>query len=98
MELDKKNALPDVQSLHDGRNIAITRVGIRGVTLPITVESKNGPQHSVASLETTVSLPADQKGTHMSRFIALVEENDERSRLPSPSSCARPLPSAASTV
>ena len=77
MELDKKNALPDVQSLHDGRNIAITRVGIRGVTLPITVESKNGPQHSVASLETTVSLPADQKGTHMSRFIALVEENDE---------------------
>ena len=73
MELDKKNALPDVQSLHDGRNIAITRVGIRGVTLPITVESKNGPQHSVASLETTVSLPADQKGTHMSRFIALVE-------------------------
>jgi GTP cyclohydrolase I len=77
MELDKKNALPDVQSLHDGRNIAITRVGIRGVTLPITVESKHGPQHSVASLETTVSLPADQKGTHMSRFIALVEENDE---------------------
>ena len=74
MELDKKNALPDVQSLHDGRNIAITRVGIRGVTLPITVASKNGPQHSVASLETTVSLPADQKGTHMSRFIALVEE------------------------
>lgn len=77
MELDKKNALPDVQSLHDGRNIAITRVGIRGVTLPITVASKNGPQHSVASLETTVSLPADQKGTHMSRFIALVEENNE---------------------
>ena len=68
--------LPDVQSSHDQRNIAITRVGIRDVTLPITVKSRNGVQPTIAKLTMTVALPADQKGTHMSRFIALIEEYD----------------------
>lgn len=77
MEADQKNILPDVQSTQDGRNIAIDRVGVRGVTLPIVIEGKNGPQHTVATLTMTVALPADQKGTHMSRFIALMDEVNE---------------------
>lgn len=74
MENNSKMNLPDVQSSHDQRNIAITRVGIRDVTLPITVKSRNGVQPTIAKLTMTVALPADQKGTHMSRFIALIEE------------------------
>lgn len=74
MEADQKNIRPDVQSTQDGRNIAIDRVGVRGVSLPIVIEGKNGPQHTVATLTMTVALPADQKGTHMSRFIALMDE------------------------
>lgn len=76
MENNSKMNLPDVQSSHDQRNIAITRVGIRDVTLPITVKSRNGVQPTIAKLTMTVALPADQKGTHMSRFIALIEEHD----------------------
>ena len=40
MDADNKNTLPDVQSARDGRNIAIDRVGVRGITVPITVETK----------------------------------------------------------
>lgn len=72
-----KMVLPDVQSSEDGRNIAITRVGVRGITLPIQIETSKGAQSTIASIEMTVSLPADQKGTHMSRFIALMEEVTE---------------------
>ncbi len=75
MEADKKNILPDVQSSHDGRNIAIDRVGVRGITLPIVVASAQGPLHTVATFCMTVSLPADKKGTHMSRFIALMDDH-----------------------
>lgn len=77
MTTEQKNNLPDVQSSHDGRNIAITRVGVRGVTMPIVIASKDGPQHSVAEVAMTVSLPADKKGTHMSRFVALMEETTQ---------------------
>lgn len=77
MDADKKNTLPDVQSAHDGRNIAIDRVGVRGITVPITVETAQGTLPTVATICMTVSLPADQKGTHMSRFVALMEEHSE---------------------
>ena len=77
METENKTMLPDVQSTHDGRNIPINRVGIRGVKTPLVVAGLNGPQHTVAELEMTVALPADQKGTHMSRFIAMLEDHPE---------------------
>ncbi len=77
MEAEQKHSLPDVQSSQDGRNIPIDRVGIRGVRLPIVIEGRDGPQHTVATLSMTVALPADQKGTHMSRFIALMEDHQE---------------------
>lgn len=74
MTTNQTMVLPDVQSSVDARNIAITRVGVRGITLPVVIETQTGVQHSIAQLRLTVSLPADKKGTHMSRFIALMEE------------------------
>jgi len=67
-------AMPDVQSGPDARRIAIQRVGVRGVRHPLVVASGDGqPLATVADWEMTVALPADAKGTHMSRFIALLE-------------------------
>ena len=67
-------AIADVQSSKDLRNMPIQQVGIKDLRFPISVNSKNGLQHTVARLTMTVFLPADQKGTHMSRFVALMEE------------------------
>lgn len=69
--------LPDVQNLTDGRNIPIDRVGVRGLTVPMTVASANGPQPTVAEVCMCVGLPAQKKGTHMSRFISLLADNRE---------------------
>lgn len=68
------NAIADVQSSKDLRNIPINQVGIKDLRFPIKIKSKSGEQQTVARLTMTVFLPADQKGTHMSRFVALMEE------------------------
>lgn len=65
-------AMPDVQSSADTRHIAIQRVGVRGVRHPLLVAAGQ-PQATIAQWEMTVALPAEEKGTHMSRFIALLE-------------------------
>jgi GTP cyclohydrolase I len=67
--------LPDVQSSADLRNIAIQRVGVKAMTLPVTVASPAGPQPSVATVDMYVALPADKKGTHMSRFIEVLQRH-----------------------
>jgi GTP cyclohydrolase IB len=67
--------MPDVQSTPDTRQIAIQRVGVKGVRHPLTVQTPAGVQPSVGVWNLDVHLPADQKGTHMSRFVALLEEN-----------------------
>lgn len=69
-------AMADVQSSIDHRNIVIDRVGIRGVRHPIQVKTLDSIQPSVAMIDLDVSLPADQKGTHMSRFIALLQDHN----------------------
>lgn len=74
--MDKtSNALPDVQNLMDGRNIPIDRVGIRGLTVPLQVQSVKGAQPTVANVCMCVGLPADKRGTHMSRFVSLIADN-----------------------
>ena len=65
--------LPDVQSSLDRRNIPIEKVGVKGIKTPILVKTVLGSQHTVADVEMYVSLPADKKGTHMSRFWTLLE-------------------------
>lgn len=68
------NAIADVQSSKDIRNIPINQVGIKDLRFPIAYRNTSGIQHTVARLTMTVFLSADQKGTHMSRFVALIEE------------------------
>jgi GTP cyclohydrolase I len=67
--------IPDVQSTVDTRRISIKRVGVKGVRYPITVKTASGLQPSVGTWNMYVHLPQEKKGTHMSRFIALLEDN-----------------------
>ena len=68
--------MPDVQSTVDTRQIPIQRVGVKAVRHPLTVCTESGDvQPTVGVWNLDVRLPADQKGTHMSRFVALLEEN-----------------------
>ena len=72
--IDSALVMPDVQSSADTRHIPIQRVGIRGVRHPMLVATAEGPQPTVANWTLTVALPAEEKGTHMSRFVALLEK------------------------
>ena len=73
-EQHRMNAIADVQSSRDLRNIPINQVGIKDLRFPIRYRGLSGEQSTVAHITMTVFLPADQKGTHMSRFVALLEE------------------------
>jgi len=65
--------LKDIQSLGDDRNIAIDNVGIKNILYPIVVKDKTkGMQHTVARINMYVKLPHSFKGTHMSRFVEIL--------------------------
>jgi GTP cyclohydrolase IB len=69
--------LVDIQATPDKRNIAIDKVGVRGVRYPIVVlDRANERQHTIGDFTLTVDLPADFKGTHMSRFLEALNENE----------------------
>lgn len=72
----KPSAMPDVQSTRDERALPIEQVGIRGVRHPLMIRSKTGNFPSVGLFEMDVALPAHVKGTHMSRFMALLQKQD----------------------
>ncbi len=80
-------AMPDVQSSVDTRHIAIQRVGVRGVRHPMLIAGAAETLPTVAEWELTVALPAHEKGTHMSRFVALLDEHRNEPMTPS-SFCA----------
>lgn len=66
--------MKDVQNEEDTRGITIQRVGVTNVEIPILVKDKSeGVQHSIGSFDISVELPANQKGTHMSRFLEHLE-------------------------
>jgi GTP cyclohydrolase I len=67
------SAMPDVQGSADRRQLPIQRVGVRDLRYPLRWRSAGGEQPSVGEFGLYVALPADRKGTHMSRFIALLE-------------------------
>ncbi len=67
--------LPDIQSAADARNLAIQRVGVKSLAQPMMVATARGPQPTVASVDMYVALPAAQKGTHMSRFIDVLQSH-----------------------
>ena len=63
----------DIQNQPDDRNIPIDKVGIKNLKYPITVLDKGqGLQKTVALINMYVNLPADYKGTHMSRFVEML--------------------------
>lgn len=70
--------IPDVQGRSDQRQIAIDKVGVRNITYPITLQKRDGgTETTVATIEMYVSLPHNRKGTHMSRFLEILNENRE---------------------
>ncbi|MFM9967729.1 MAG: GTP cyclohydrolase FolE2 [Burkholderiales bacterium] len=69
--------LPDIQSRADLRNLPIDQVGVKGLRYPVRVRMADGAvQSTVASVAMTVALPAEVKGTHMSRFVEVLEGAD----------------------
>ena len=67
--------IPDTQGYADDRNIAIDQVGIKGLRYPLPFVDRDGEARTtIATCNVYVALPADRKGTHMSRLVALLEE------------------------
>lgn len=77
----KRRGMPDVQASGDVRNIAIDKVGVKDVTYPIRLRTlcpKTGAiseQTTVARINMYVALPHTQKGTHMSRFLEVLNDH-----------------------
>ncbi len=72
---DLKASIVDVQSRNDHRNTAIDKVGVKNIRYPLTVLDKNnGFQNTVGTINMYVDLPRRFKGTHMSRFIEILNE------------------------
>jgi GTP cyclohydrolase I len=68
--------MPDVQSNPDTRQIPIQRVGVKSVRYPLSIRTATGAvQPTIGTFGLDVHLPADKKGTHMSRFVALLEDS-----------------------
>lgn len=69
--------IPDVQNSHDLRNIPINKVGIKSIRHPVKVaERGDGAQHTVGMFDMYVHLPAHFKGTHMSRFVEILNSQE----------------------
>lgn len=65
--------LPDIQGQTDHRHLAIQRVGIKNLRYPIRIQTAHHTQATIAQFNLSVGLDASLKGTHMSRFIELLE-------------------------
>lgn len=78
---NKTNELPDVQKTKPAFEVAIDRVGISGYKKPLVVLRDDGttPVHTVGAFNAFVYLPADQKGTHMSRLVLVLEQESSLS-------------------
>jgi len=69
------STLPDVQGYTDQRDVALNQAGVRQVNMPLQVRQGNhDPQPVQAKVTLSVGLAAADKGTHMSRFIILLEQ------------------------
>ena len=72
-------AMPDMQKRLDTRRIPIAKVGVKDITYPIVVMDKNRIlQHTVANINMYVDLPHQFKGTHMSRFVEILNKYREQ--------------------
>lgn len=71
------SCIPDLQSRADTRNIAINQVGIKDIKYPVRVKDRSGrEQYTIANFNMYVNLPHHFKGTHMSRFVEILNEHE----------------------
>jgi GTP cyclohydrolase IB len=68
--------IPDTQSAPDLRHLVIQRVGIKDIRYPLQIRVAGAVQSTAASWTLDVALPAEKKGTHMSRFVAWLDDLD----------------------
>ncbi len=69
--------IPDVQNSTDDRRLAIDKVGIKSIRHPVRVADKGGGvQHTIATFNMYVELPHNFKGTHMSRFVEVLNAHE----------------------
>ncbi len=77
-ESTSADLIDDVQGRPDNRQIAIDKVGVKEVRHPVKVKDRSkGEQHTIAVFNMYVSLPHNFKGTHMSRFVEILNHNEE---------------------
>jgi len=70
--------IPDVQGSTDKRKIAINKVGIKDIRHPVVVKDRSdGLQHTIATFSMFVFLPHHFKGTHMSRFVKILNDHEK---------------------
>ena len=73
----RQNSIPDIQSKADTRRLAIDQVGIRAIRHPVKVRDRSqGEQYTIAVFNMYVGLPHNFKGTHMSRFVEVLNDHD----------------------
>ena len=74
--------IPDVQSDPDSRKLAIDKVGIKAIRHPVRIQERGSTeripraQHTIALFNMYVGLPHHFKGTHMSRFVEILEAHE----------------------
>ncbi len=72
------DGIADVQASADSRKIAIDKVGIKDIRHPVNIKDKSGHEHhTVATFNMFVFLPHNFKGTHMSRFVAILNGHED---------------------
>lgn len=72
------SAIPDVQASEDFRSLPINKVGIKDIRHPFKVLDKSGGvRHTIATFNMYVGLPHNFKGTHMSRFVEILNAHED---------------------
>ena len=67
--------MKDIQNTQDNRNVDIQKVGVKNLNLPLIVQRKNSTDQVVSAVaRVNVELPKHYKGTHMSRFVEVLTE------------------------
>jgi GTP cyclohydrolase I len=69
--------IADVQNSEDTRHLPINKVGIKDIRHPVRIRDRSGgEQHTIANFNMYVNLPHNFKGTHMSRFVEILNQHE----------------------
>lgn len=69
--------IADVQNSVDTRHLPINKVGIKDIRHPVRISDRSGgEQHTIANFNMYVNLPHNFKGTHMSRFVEILNQHE----------------------